>query len=104
MLKINDKTFNNKDVKLDKGKLRVDLVEPEFIEDVADVLTYGAEKYADNSWQDIPNAVDRYYAATMRHLLAWRKGEQVDKESGKSALAHAATNLMFLLHFEREGV
>lgn len=97
-------SLNSKDVKQDKDKLRVDLVEPEFIEEVADVLTYGCKKYPENSWRDIPNAIDRYYAATMRHLLNWRKGEQVDQESGKAALAHAATNLMFLMSLEREGV
>lgn len=92
---------NDKDVKQDKEKLRVDLIEPEFIEELADVLTYGADKYDENSWQEIPNATNRYYAALMRHILAWRKGEDID-ESGLPHLYHAAANIMFLMHFARE--
>lgn len=91
------------DVKKDQGKNRLDLVQPEFMEEIAAAMTFGAEKYPANSWQGIPCAPDRYYAALLRHLFAWRKGERTDKESGLSHLAHAATNLMFLSHFYREG-
>lgn len=91
------------DVKKDSGKLRLDLVTPEFIEEVGEVLTFGASKYPANSWQKIPDAVDRYYAAAMRHILAWRKGEKNDSESGLSHLAHAATNMMFIMYLDKEG-
>lgn len=84
--------------KFDQDKLRYDLVEPEFEEAVVEVLTYGAAKYAPNSWQKVPDAKNRYYAALRRHIAAWRKGEEIDQESGKSHLAHAACNLMFLMH------
>lgn len=86
--------------KNDKDKNRLDLIEPQFIEGVGEVLTFGANKYEPNNWQNVENAEDRYYAAALRHLMAWRKGETVDEESGLSHLKHAATNLMFLLHFE----
>lgn len=86
----------------DGEKLRFDLIEPEFEEDLAKVLTLGAEKYAANSWQNLPDAEDRYYAALRRHLNAYRQGEKVDEESGLSHLAHVACNVMFLAHFERE--
>ena len=88
--------------KNDEGKLRLDLIEPQFIEDVGAALTVGANIYGENSWQNVPNAENRYYAATMRHLMAWRKGEKTDPESGLSHLAHVAANTMFLLHFEQE--
>lgn len=86
----------------DTGKNRLDLVEPEFIEGVGRVLTYGAAKYEPNNWQKVDNALDRYYASLLRHLLAWRRGEKKDAESGLSHLEHVAANVMFLLHFERE--
>lgn len=89
-------------VKHDEGKNRLDLIEPEFIEGVGKVLTFGAEKYGPNNWQNVDDAENRYYAAALRHLLAWRKGEKVDSESGLSHLDHVATNIMFLQHFERE--
>ena len=88
--------------KNDQGKNRLDLIEPEFIEGIGEVLTFGTAKYEPNNWQNVEDAEDRYYAAALRHLMAWRRGEVVDEESGLSHLKHAATNLMFLLHFERE--
>jgi len=99
-----------KDVKLaagispkhDAGKLRYSLVPPIAIEAMADVLTFGANKYAANSWQGVYNGQERYLDALYRHLESYRCGEQVDSDSGKSHLAHAITNLAFLLHFEKE--
>ena len=89
-------------IKNDQEKTRLDLIEPEFIEGVGEVLTFGANKYTANSWQDVEDAENRYYAAALRHLMAYRKGETTDEESGLSHLKHAACNLMLLLHFERE--
>lgn len=86
----------------DKEKNRLDLVEPEFIEGIGEVLTFGANKYEPNNWQKVEDAENRYYAAALRHLIAWRKGEKTDPESGLSHLDHVACNIMFLKHFERE--
>ena len=86
----------------DGNKSRIDLIEPEFLLGLGEVLGFGAEKYEENSWQNVENAQNRYYAAAMRHLLAYRMGETKDEESGRSHLEHAAANLMFLAHFERE--
>ena len=90
-----------KDMKYDKDKIRLDLVDPIFIENVGRVLTFGAKKYTAYSWRTVDDAPNRYYAAAMRHLLAYKRGEQFDEESGLSHLSHAATNLMFLDYFER---
>lgn len=87
-------------VKHDEGKNRLDLIEPEFIEGIGEVLTFGAKEYGENSWQNVENGVNRYYAAAMRHLLAYRKGEKKDPESGLSHLHHVACNIMFLAHWE----
>jgi len=86
--------------KNDQEKNRLDLIEPQFIEGVGEVLTFGAQKYEPNNWQKVEDAENRYYAAALRHLLAWRRGETTDEESGLSHLKHVATNIMFLLHFE----
>ena len=66
------------------------------------MLTYGANKYAPDSWRHIEDAVNRYYASLRRHINAYRKGEKIDPESGLSHLAHAACNIMFLMYFDRE--
>ena len=91
----------DKDMKFDTGKPRVDLVEPTFILGIARILTYGAEKYAPGSWKtNVKDPTNRYYAAAMRHLLAYKRGEIADTETGELHLYHAACNLMFLAYFE----
>lgn len=89
--------------KNDEGKLRYDLLDPEFEEQVVKALTYGAKEYGPNNWQNLEDPINRYYAALRRHLAAWRKGEKVDPKSGLNHLAHVAANVMFLLHFECPG-
>ena len=91
-------------MKDDFAKLRMELVDPEFMEEIAKVLTYGAKKYADDSWKKLENPSKRYIGATMRHLFARLRGEKCDPESGFPHLYHVATNLMFLMYFERKGL
>lgn len=74
------------------------------LHEVARVLTFGANKYAEDSWQTVPNAVVRYENALDRHLNAWKLGESYDPESGLHHLAHAACNVLFILWFELKGV
>lgn len=83
-------------LKYDDGKVRMDLVPLECVESIAKVLTYGAKKYADNSWQDLPDFWKRYKAALLRHLTAIDKGELIDKESGLYHIDQVLTNAMFL--------
>ena len=82
------------------GKARVELVPPEFVEDVSRVLAHGAAKYSENDWRKGYPWM-QIYAATIRHLYAWAKGEDTDKESGLPHLAHAATNIAFLLTWSK---
>ena len=85
-------------VKYDSNKLRYDLIPAEPLEELADVLSYGALKYGENNWQSLDKFDDRYYAALMRHIQAWRKGEQFDEESGKPHLSHALACVTFLVY------
>lgn len=89
-------------IKHDNGKTRWDLIPFKALESIADVLAMGANKYGENNWQSLNNYEDRYFAAAMRHLIAWREGDKYDYESMLSHLAHAATNIIFLLHKELE--
>lgn len=83
--------------KNDGGKTRWDLLPFGGIRQIASVLTFGAEKYAPEQWQRVPDARRRYFAAMMRHIDAWWGGEIVDPESGHHHLAHAGCCLLFLL-------
>lgn len=90
-------------VKHDNGKARYDLIDADFEQELAEVLTHGATKYTDNNWQNarVGEARARYYAAFRRHTAAWRRGEELDPDSGLPHLVHAACCLMFLRWFER---
>ena len=88
-------------IKLDMGKERMDLIPPQLIKEVARVLEFGAQKYGDYNWYG-GIKYNRMYAAAMRHMLAFWEGEDCDPESGIHHLAHAATNLAFLLQFISE--
>src|SRR5690349_11543974 len=88
--------------KFDQGKLRWDLVPPEF-EEVVKVLTYGASKYADRNWE-LGIQYGRLVAATLRHLWAWVRGERNDPETGIHHLAHAGCDILFLLTYELRGM
>lgn len=87
--------------KHDGNKVRLDLVEPSFIEAVGRIRTYGVKKYKEEqSWRKVEKS--RYIAAAMRHFEAYRKGEIYDPESGFPHLWHCACNLMFLIEMEGE--
>ena len=89
--------------KQDAEKLKLTLVDPDFIEEFTKVLMYGANKYDENSWKYIFNAKERTVNSILRHLLEIRKGNEVDKESGYPHILHAATQCMiYYYHSKRE--
>lgn len=89
-------------IKFDEKKLRWDLLPFREVEQVVKILTFGAEKYADDNWKHIPDLQKRYFAAAMRHLSAWIQGEKLDKESGQNHLSHAACCILFTLWKDNE--
>lgn len=76
------------------------------IRSVADVMTFGANKYADNGWKSLPDAKRRYTGAMLRHLTAIEEGEEVDPESGLPHISHVTCNAVFLtyLHLQEKEV
>jgi hypothetical protein len=82
-------------IKADGGKPRMDLLPREALIGTAEVLGFGAQKYADHNWRK-GFAWSRIYGAALRHLTAWFAGEDLDPESGLSHLDHAACCVMFL--------
>lgn len=84
--------------KFDTDKPRWDLLLWPEIETIVKVLTYGAKKYGEYNWVQVEPFKDRYFAAFMRHIVAWQSGEDIDAESGLPHLAHAACSILFLMH------
>lgn len=85
----------------DQEKLRWDLLPLEVIEGQVRVLSFGAKKYGANNWKDVENLSERYYAALLRHLCAWRKGEKNDAETGLPHLDHVQCCVTFIRWAEK---
>lgn len=87
-------------MKFDTEKPRLDLLSPIGVLAVAEVLTYGAKKYAPNNWRNVIGWRWRYIGAALRHIFAYQRGERIDPESGLPRLAHAACCLLFMLELD----
>lgn len=87
----------------DAGKPRLDLIAPEFLFQIAQVLEFGARKYDERNWEK-GMSWGRCFGALMRHLWAWWGGEKNDPETGLPHLAHASCCVMFLAAYEKRGI
>ena len=90
-------------VKYDQHKDRWDLLPMREVREVIKVLTFGAQKYDDDNWKKVPDIDKRYFAAAMRHMVAYHEGKRYDEESGLNHLAHAMCCMLFMLWFDNEG-
>lgn len=93
-------------MKYDSGKTRVGLLPTIALFCVAKVFTFGAAKYAANSWRNQEfKAVSwmRTFDSAMSHMLLWAGGQERDPESGLPHLWHAATQLMILIEHVETG-
>ncbi len=70
---------------------------------VAEVLRFGAKKYAPRNWEK-GISYTRCYAAALRHVFAHRSGEKLDPETNLPHMAHAICEVMFLIAFEARGL
>lgn len=87
----------------DNNKLRWELLPAEAIEEVIGVFTFGAAKYPDGArMRDDANLLS-IFGAILRHLFAWRRRGNIDHESRRLALAHAAANTLILLQHDLAG-
>ena len=83
--------------KLDAGKNRLGLVMFGFaraLQEVGRVGTYGARKYSDNGWMQVPDGERRYTDAMFRHLMKEAAGEVKDADTELLHAAHTAWNAL----------
>lgn len=86
-------------VKFDAGKPPLCLISRTALLEEAKVMQFGVEKYGTHNWRggmDFSRLMD----AALRHVYAFADGEDLDKESGLSHLAHARCCLAFLLEYQ----
>ena len=95
--------MNKKGLRFNEGKLRYDLIPPSVLKALAEVYTYGDAKYGESAggcnrnWEkglDWTSVI----ASAVRHIEAFRSGLDFD-ESGLLHIAHAMTNLSFLIEY-----
>jgi hypothetical protein len=99
--------------KFDTGKTRIDLFPGDVLFAISDILTFGANKYADRNWEKGMNW-GRCFGALMRHMWSWWQGKgptnqnfvfgDLDEETKRSHLWHAGCCITFLIAYEMRGV
>jgi hypothetical protein len=78
-------------------KCPLGLVPPYAMQETAWVHKLGSTKYGPFNWRDSGVCASTYVHAILRHLNAWRDGEDLDPESGRSHIAHVACCCNILL-------
>jgi hypothetical protein len=78
-----------------RTKPPMNLLDPLVLEEMSRVMGYGAQKYAKYNWMK-GLAHGRVFAAAMRHMCAYWRGEDRDPETSIHHLAHALCSLMML--------
>lgn len=88
-------------LKYDAGKPMMSLVDPDAMEGLAKVLTFGASKYDKNNWRN-GIVYSRIIDAAERHLAEVKRGNDTDAESGLGHIDHVMCNIMFLSYFMKK--
>lgn len=83
-------------LKFDQGKAPLSLLPREALEQIAQVMAFGAAKYGRDNWRK-GHEFTRLSDALLRHVYAWLGGETNDPESRMNHLAHAGCCVLFLL-------
>ena len=92
--------------KHDQEKNRLELIPASGIEAAGRAFTYGANKYkehGDHNWAK-GFKWDRIIGSTLRHINAFRSGQDIDEESGLSHIDHAVASIMMLAAHIEEGL
>lgn len=89
--------------KYDGEKVRMELIPASAIEALGRAMTYGSKKYDDHNWAN-GFEWDRLVGSLLRHVNAWRAGQDLDPESGLSHIDHVMANAAMLAAHIEEGL
>lgn len=81
----------------EKGKPRYDLISPQALTRLANLMARGAEKYDEWNWSKGMN-MSRLYSSMNRHMIQFYLGDKSEDH-----LAAVMFNAMAIIHFEETG-
>ncbi len=90
----------DKGLRYNAGKPRPALISPWAAEGLAKVLLVGSQKYALWNWAKGLSWVETIDSLE-RHLIAFKKGEEIDPDTGLPHIDLLMANAMFLSHFQK---
>lgn len=91
-------SLNEPGKKADAGKILPWLFLSGFaraLEETAKVTTLGAKKYTPGGWATVPDGVNRYMEAAMRHMLALGKGKVLDDGIGGLGVTYHKSQIIW---------
>ena len=80
-------------------RLRFDLIPPHGMTEVARAFTIGGGKHGDDDYLRKPKPVSHHVAALLRHLYAYLRGEERDRD-GQLHLASVAARAMMIIEMK----
>lgn len=89
------KPSNPKDI-VGVRKAPMSTVSAPVLAEVGVAMLEGACKYGRHNYRAVGVRSSVYYDATMRHLMVWWEGEDIDPDSGMSHITKAITSLVVL--------
>ena len=81
--------------------LRYDLIRPEWLEIMAEILTFGSDKHKSSDFSN--KTQEEYFRSAMGHIVADRKGIFIDNDDSMPTIVKAAVNLL-IIYTKRCGV
>lgn len=87
-------------LKFDEGKPDWAVIPFDALEKIVCAFEYGVKKYKRPFAYRAGIPYMRLWASAIRHLVAWRMGEDKASDSGVDHLAHACANILMILSID----
>jgi len=97
------KNTNPKDL-IGTRKAPMSTVPANVLAEIGVAMLEGASKYGRHNYRAAGVRASVYYDATLRHLMSWWEGEDVDPDSGMSHIVKAITGLVVLRDAQTQGM
>lgn len=70
------------------GKAPLDYLEPAADEEISWAVFHGAQKYGRRNYKGVEMRMTTYIGAMERHIAALKRGEMIDRDSGRLHIGH----------------